>query len=586
MASKEILEEIRARSSIVSLIGERIPLKKSGRNFKGLCPFHQEKSPSFMVSDDKQIFHCFGCGAGGDIFTFVMKIDGLDFPEALKDLARRAGVTLPKESQSQSPDADAEWERRKQWSLKLNQLALEHFIKNLEDPQAGKKAGLYLEKRGIEKTTAKIHKLGAAKEGWDALTHAFAALKAPMKLAVELGLIREKENGGYYDFFRDRLMFPIFDSKGAVVGFSGRTLNAEDAAKYINSSDSILYHKSKTLFGFFWAKEAIRKQDEVILVEGNLDCLTLRQAGIENVAAPLGTALTAEHLKFLSRHTQNFIIAFDGDKAGSLAAIRALPLFLELKLVPKALRLPQGSDPDSFIRTSGIKEWEALKNRSKTLFEYFLDETMANTPKGTQGVVQAWEKIAPILNRVESPVEKGIYKRQIAVKLGVEEKWLEEKKRRTMDRGPWTEDQKQNVKEYPKEERLLIAAMVLKPKLIDIVKDSGPAFTHPELQQMATQLFEAHAEEKSASLAALQTILNEPLAQWVREMALVEEEEMVWEKAVEDCLAKIRIKSIGARLEKLNREIAEAENRGNEAALLDLLNEKTKLMESKKRSTL
>src|SRR3989344_511611 len=149
MASKEILEEIRARSSIVSLIGERIPLKKSGRNFKGLCPFHQEKSPSFMVSDDKQIFHCFGCGAGGDIFTFVMKIDGLDFPEALKDLARRAGVTLPKESQSQSPDADAEWERRKQWSLKLNQLALEHFIKNLEDPQAGKKAGLYLEKRGI-----------------------------------------------------------------------------------------------------------------------------------------------------------------------------------------------------------------------------------------------------------------------------------------------------------------------------------------------------------------------------------------------------------------------------------------------------
>ena len=268
MASKEILEEIRARSSIVSLIGERIPLKKSGRNFKGLCPFHQEKSPSFMVSDDKQIFHCFGCGAGGDIFTFVMKIDGLDFPEALKDLARRAGVTLPKESQSQSPDADAEWERRKQWSLKLNQLALEHFIKNLEDPQAGKKAGLYLEKRGIEKTTAKIHKLGAAKEGWDALTHAFAALKAPMKLAVELGLIREKENGGYYDFFRDRLMFPIFDSKGAVVGFSGRTLNAEDAAKYINSSDSILYHKSKTLFGFFWAKEAIRKQDEVILVEG------------------------------------------------------------------------------------------------------------------------------------------------------------------------------------------------------------------------------------------------------------------------------------------------------------------------------
>ncbi|MDZ4224618.1 MAG: toprim domain-containing protein, partial [bacterium] len=428
--------------------------------------------------------------------------------------------------------------------------------------------------------------LGAAKEGWDALTHAFAAIKAPMKLAVELGLIREKETGGHYDFFRDRLMFPIFDSKGAVVGFSGRTLNTEDAAKYINSSDSILYHKSKTLFGFFWAKEAIRKLDEVILVEGNLDCLTLRQAGIENVAAPLGTALTAEHLKFLSRHTRNFIVAFDGDKAGAMAAIRSLPLFLELQLVPKGLTLPQGSDPDNFIRTKGVTEWNALKNKSKTLFEYFVDYILQESPKGTQGVVQAWEKISPVLNKVESSVEKGIYKRQIAEKLGVEEKWLEQKKPRTEDRGPRTVDQKQNVKEYPEEERLLIAAMVLRPKTVETIRDSGVIFTDLQLKEMATQLFEAHAEEKLVSLASLQTVLNEPMAKWIREMALVEEEEMVWEKAVEDCLAKIRIKSMGARLEKLNREIAEAENLGKHSALLDLLNEKTKLMESKKRSTL
>ncbi len=578
MASKEILEEIRNRVSIVSLIGERVPLKKSGRNFKGLCPFHQEKTPSFMVSDDKQIFHCFGCSAGGDIFTFLMKIDGLEFREALQDLAKRAGVRLPEETKN-SNDADAEWERRKQWSLRLNKMAHDFFIKNLRDKNIGLKSRKYLESRGIDSQTTEGHGLGYAPDSWDLLTNTLAAANVPMKLANELGLVRERDHKtGHYDFFRDRLMFPILDTRGNVVGFSGRTLGTDvDTAKYLNSPDSILYNKSKTAFGLYWAKEAIRTKDEIILVEGNLDCLSLRQSGIENVVAPLGTALTFDHLKLLSRYTKNFVVAFDGDKAGIAAAIRALPHFLELGFVPKALTLPAGQDPDSFIRTEGPAKWETLKNRSETLFEFFVEETLRQSPKGTQGTVAAWEKLRPMLEKVKGTLEKEIYKKQIAQKLKLDEKWLHHKITPTTKK---TGEERR----FPKEEQLLFTAMLLKPKLIDRIQGFGEVFTDPELKEYGKQLFETPAEERVSSLAGLQSRLPESLAKWIREMALVEEEDALWEKAVEDCLSKMSAKNLGVRLNELNAEIAQAESEQNEATLLNLLQEKTKLMESKKRS--
>ena len=581
MASKQILEEIRSRVSIAALVGERVPLKRSGHNFKGLCPFHQEKTPSFMVSEEKQIFHCFGCAAGGDVFTFLMKMDGLSFQEALADLAKRAGVTLPAEKQA-APGADAEWVKRKQWSQRVNEIANAFFKKNFADEKIGKNIREYIQGRGIRLETASQHGLGFADKSWDALLHALNAAKVPLALVQELGLIKEREkNSGYYDFFRNRLMFPILDAKGEIVGFSGRTLDPEDGAKYLNSPDSILYNKSKTLFGLHWAKEAIRKQDEVILVEGNLDLLSLRQAGIENVVAPLGTALTVEHLKLLMRHTRNFVIAFDSDAAGIAAAMRALPLFLELELVPKALILPNGMDPDNFMRQEGIAGWEKLQKKSLTLFEFFIDDTIAKAGKGTAAVVNAWEKIKPMLQKVVSPVEQGIYRQQVAQKLRVDEGWLK--------KGPQTQNNmratsnEQRITKYPEEERLLIAAMVLKPNVVDAIKEAGDIFTNPELKDLATQLFSAHAEEGTIHLAATLETLDEKMAGWVREMALVDEADQVWEKAVGDCLTKIRAKSLISKLAILNQEIAVAEGEGNETTLLKLLTEKAKLTETKRK---
>ncbi|OGQ04492.1 MAG: DNA primase [Deltaproteobacteria bacterium RIFCSPLOWO2_12_FULL_44_12] len=585
MASKEILEEIRRRLSIVSLIGERIPLKKSGRNFKGICPFHQEKTPSFMVSDEKQIFHCFGCSTGGDIFTFLMKLDGLNFAEALEELARKAGVKLPPRQKSDTPDADADWMRQKKWALRLNEIAKDFFFKNLHDETKGTPARQYLKSRGISLELAKQLQLGFSDKSWEALVSVLSEAKAPLKLAADLGLVKKREKEeGYFDFFRARLIFPIFDVKGEIVGFGGRVLEkSDDSAKYLNSSDSILYNKSRTVYGLNWAKEAIRKQEEAILVEGYMDLISLKQAGIENVVAPLGTALTLDHLQLLKRYTTNFVVAFDGDDAGTQAAFRALPLFLGLELVPKALTLPTGMDPDNFIRQEGKEAWEKLKDRSQTLFEYFVDWVIKETGKGTAAKVEAWEKIRPLLAKVKNSVEAGIYRKKVANKLGVDEEWLQT---RHETRIPNLESRTSNLEpSYPEEERLLIAAMILKPKVAKMLENIEDIFTDPTLKNLAKQLFQEYAEEKNVGLTNIQDKLDERLAGWIREMALVEEDDTVWEKAAMDCLTKIESKSLGIRLTKLNHEIAIAEDKGDEPLVLSLLTQKNELMQSYKKRT-
>lgn len=589
MASKENLEEIRRRLSIVSFIGERVPLKKSGRNYKGLCPFHQEKTPSFMVNEEKQIFHCFGCAAGGDIFTFLMKMEGLTFGEALQELAKKAGVKLPTSLEKTDSKADEEWARRKAWGFRINEIAQEHFVQNLNHPTLGRGVRDYLQTRGIDLATAKQHFLGYADKEWESLLHLFQEAKAPLKLALELGLIKERERGGgYYDFFRERLMFPILDNQGKGVGFSGRMLSGEEGAKYLNSSDSFLYNKSRTVFGLYWARDAIRIQDEVVLVEGNLDLLALRQAGIENVAAPLGTALTKDHIEQMMRHTRNFIVAFDGDKAGQQSAFRALPLFLELGLTPKAMVLPAGEDPDSFIRKEGKEGWSRLKDRAATLFEYFMESVFREAGKGTAAQVHAWEKIRPMLGKVGNSLEQNIYKKQVAEKFGVA---LPEFFAPSAGSGIRTIGQKfqktgqgepgEPKIKYPEEEKLLITAMVLQPKVLKRVRAAGDIFTDTRLKKTAEALF-CLAAEGEISISTLPEEVDPQLAGWIREMALLEDGETLWEKVVSDCLSKIGKKNRHAQLLQLNTQIRRAETEGNEANLGALLAEKAKLTAAKK----
>lgn len=581
MASKQILEEIRTRISIVSLVGDRLPLKKSGRNFKGLCPFHQEKTPSFMVSEEKQIYHCFGCQEGGDIFTFLMKIDGLTFPEALKELAQRVGVRLPEKEKGESRDKDAAFTKKKEWAFRLNALAKDYFCRTLASA-SGNGARQYLKNRGLSAETIQNLGIGFAPQEWEGLAAFLKSQNAPLPLAAELGLIKKRETQeGYFDFFRHRVIFPIRDLKGKVIAFGGRTLDEKEGAKYLNSPETLLYHKSNTFYGFREAAEAIRKKDEVFIVEGYMDWITLWQAGIQNVVAPCGTALTSEHLQRLRRTTQNIILTFDGDTAGTQAALRSLPLFLELALTPRLLLLPGGTDPDSFLKERGAQAFSTLQEKSPTLFEFFIDWTVQNSPKGTAGALQAWKKIEPLLQKIQDRVEKGIYLKRIAAKTGIEvENLKKNNKNNRLENKPASP--LNEAKSYPEEERLLLAALVLKSKLSEKIRGAGEVFTHSRLKEISTQLFQILDEEGNVALHVALNHCDPPLASWIREMAMVEEEDQLWEKAVTDCLIKIKSRNLKTKLMQLNEEITLAEQAGNESTLLKLLTEKTKLMESQK----
>lgn len=579
MASRETLDEIRNRVSIVSLVGERVALKKSGRNHKGLCPFHGEKTPSFMVNEERQMYHCFGCHEGGDIFSFLMKMDSLTFPEALQDLARRANVTLPEEKRGSAASADAEWVRRKKWAFRLNTLTKDFFVETLNHPERGKRGRDYLRQRGVTEETAREFCLGFSPPEWEGLAGHLKKAQAPLGLARELGLIKARDSAtGDFDFFRDRLMFPILNPKGEILGFGGRTLEKTETAKYLNSADSFLYHKSERVYGLHLAREAIRQTDEIVLVEGYMDVIALRQSGEKNAVAPLGTALTPEQIALLTRYSRNFVLAFDGDAAGKAAALRTLPFFIRLGMTPKALSLPEGSDPDLWIRENGLEAWKHLKANAPTLFEYFIDQEAKKGGRSSADRLQVFERIREFLVQLQNPVEKELYARRAADRLRLDETTI----RKVISRGRVPPPQPSPSKgadaaPYPPGEKLLLAALVLKPELAETIRQSPGIFIHEKSVQISTQLFEAPADESPVErLKRLETI-DPALAAWVREIAILEEGEGMWEQTVRDCLKTAEAKKIRERMGSVNRGIREAEEKGEEKTLLQLLGEKARL---------
>ncbi|MBI2342767.1 MAG: DNA primase [Deltaproteobacteria bacterium] len=358
MYPQAVIQELKERLSIVTMIGEIVPLKKAGRNYRGLCPFHQEKTPSFHVHEEKQIFHCFGCGEGGDLIHFFMKRDGRTFREAVEYLAQRAGVELPAVG-SEAAEVLQQRRRQEKLLLRVNVVAAEYFQQALMDVERPR---IYLESRGYRDAGFFTqHLLGYADDRWDSLVHFFQQRRVPMELAVHVGLIKKRpQKEGHYDFFRDRLIFPIRDSHGAIVAFGGRDLGdgEADGAKYLNTAESPIFHKGEMLYGFPMAADAMRRADRALVVEGYLDVLALHRVGLEETVAPLGTALTAGHLRQIVRYTKNIWLLFDADAAGQRAAKRVLPLFLPLELVPRMVILPASEDPDSYAAKAGL---EALR---------------------------------------------------------------------------------------------------------------------------------------------------------------------------------------------------------------------------------
>jgi len=366
----QFIASVQDANDVLDIVSERVQMKKKGTNYWGNCPFHNEKTPSFSVNPAKRIFKCFGCGKGGSVFNFIMEYENVSFYDAVKILAEKAHIELPKNEREQSENFSTE-----DSLYEVNRWAAKIFFENLKLDD-GKPTRDYLEKRGISTESILKFGVGYAHSGWDDLKSSAYRDQVRTELLEQLGLIIRGENGSTYDRFRDRVMFPIQDPVGRVIGFGGRIMTATvDFAKYMNSPESIIYNKSRVLYGLFQAKEDIRKRDEVILVEGYLDVISLHQHGIKNVVATSGTALTPDQIKLVKRYTQkNFIFLYDGDNAGLKAMERSIELLFDEGLFPQIVMLPDGQDPDSYVQKLGSEAFlDYLTRYRKSFIEFIID---------------------------------------------------------------------------------------------------------------------------------------------------------------------------------------------------------------------
>ena len=374
MIKQEQIVQIRDRASIVEVISDYVTLKKTGRNHMGLCPFHAEKSPSFTVNEEKGIFHCFGCQTGGSVFQFLMQYDHLTFPEAVERVAKRYGIEIERDGRA----GTAGDQGARETLYRLNECAAANYQRMLISHPEGKRAREYLKQRGLDDSALRNFTLGYAPQFGSGLLDVIKKEKFSLQDAFKLGLVGQKGPQQFHEKFFGRVMFPIINPGGKVVAFGGRVLD-QGMPKYLNSSETPLFHKSATLYGLFQAKDGIRKADRVVIVEGYLDVIALFQYEIPYAVATLGTALTVEHVRVLSRYSKNIIALFDGDEAGQKAAARSFEIFIEAGMMGRAAFLPKSEDPDTFVRSHGKQALETLLDQAKSLPIFSLNGSMVVT---------------------------------------------------------------------------------------------------------------------------------------------------------------------------------------------------------------
>lgn len=419
---QDFIEKVREASNLVDIIGQFVQLKRSSGGFTGLCPFHNEKSPSFSVSQEKQLYHCFGCKASGNVYSFLQNYQGMTFPESVEYLARRASIAIPENSNFSDSTRD-----HKSLLHRVNKVAAEFFHQELLMLDANHPVRQYCTKRGLSTEIIKAFQIGYAPEAWSDLSTYLEGKKAPMDAAEELGIVKRRTGGksGRYDFFRNRLMFPIISTLGHCIGFGGRVFGDEQP-KYLNSVDSLIFHKGKVFYGLNYSNKYIRSEDEVIVVEGYMDWLALVKAGVNNVVATLGTALTADHARVLKKYTQKVVVLFDGDNAGRTAAERSLPILLNEGLLPRGLFLPDELDPDEFLVERGVEELRRLITAAPDLFD-LIARDLARAQKLTPtSKVQVLDKLAPILAQAKDSRLRQLYCQNLAEQLALDAKVVEQ----------------------------------------------------------------------------------------------------------------------------------------------------------------
>ena len=560
-------EEIRQRINLVDLVSAHVTLRKAGRQYKGLCPFHQEKTPSFHVDPDRGLFYCFGCHAGGDAFDFVMRIANQSFSEALAALAERTGVVLP-----HTPEETRDRSEREQMLRALDAAAT--FYREQLAGEGGEVARAYLKRRGVDAETTERFGLGYAPEQWEALLRALRPKGYPAALLEHAGLAQARSGGdGHFDLFRHRLIFPIQDLQDCTVGFGGRALD-ESTPKYLNSRESLTFNKGRLLYALNWARDAIREVGEVIVVEGYMDVLTCHQFGIRNVVASLGTALTGDQVLLLRRFAPRAVVVYDSDAAGMLASERGLHLFEEAEMPVRVAALPPGRDPDAFLRREGTEEFRTFIEKSLSMFDFHVAQALGRHDTRTlEGRVALADELLPVIGSVANPVRQSEYLRALAERFGFSEDALRRRlaARSRPTRGAAGEPGPSPVpatKKRREAERFLVRMMVQVPEARKVIRRdlSVQDFLDPLHHTLAQVLMgeDVPAETLRERLAGTESV--ELLMQLLFEPIGAEEKDK--EKVLAEYVRFLqRLVPAEEERRRLSRAIEEAQAAGDEAGV-------------------
>ncbi|MCD6147916.1 DNA primase [bacterium] len=546
------IEEIKNRLDIVEVIGSYIKLQKAGANYKALCPFHSEKTPSFFVSPSRQIWHCFGCSRGGDIFRFVMEIEGVEFGDALRILAQKAGVELkPRSPQWQK------FKTERQRLYEICELSTKFFEKQLAGSPNGKRAKAYLLKRGISEESIKKWRLGWAPNQWRALVDFLLSRGYKKGEIVRAGVAIEKENT-VYDRFRGRIIFPIFDLNSQVIGFSGREfLGLGQKAKYINTPNTLLYDKSRALYGLDKAKMEIRKRDYCILVEGNVDLIMASQAGDENTVATCGTALTPYQLRVLKRYSNNLLVAFDMDIAGEAATKRGIELAQSLGFDIRVVRLPYGKDPAEII-LDNKKDWKAAIEGAVSIFDFYFDSAFgqadSQTPEGRKKILGI---LLPLIKRIPNKIEQSDWIQKLSKRLRAREEDIREELGKIKSDGRMShEDSKESCPPVKKtrremlEERLALLALKF-PQDVAIISDKDLELFSPQIRELLSALKKGKIPKSE--------VFN--ILSFRAEMEKLEKKDV--QSEMNFCINSIRSLNLKEAIDELYLEIKRAEEKGD-----------------------
>lgn len=560
------VEKIKAAVDIVAVISEYVHLNKRGRSYVGLCPFHKEKTPSFNVDAHKQTYKCFGCDKGGDAISFVMEIKGLSFLEAVQELAARFGIPVDLTKTAKSS------ENRKFYDINLYAMG---FYEHLLHSGPGERAREYLRSRGLSEETIRAFHIGYAPDSWDGLSSMLRKKGIPLEVAFTCGLVIQRPSGGYYDRFRDRVIFPIQDISSEVIGFGARIMGSGEP-KYINSPESPVFKKRKILYNLCGAKNGIR-QAGVTIVEGYMDVVSLHNAGLTAAVATLGTALSEDHVNLLTRFTDNITLVFDGDSAGKSAMLRALEPFLSNDVIPKVALLPAGKDPDDIARTNpGM--WNQLMLEARSIWDFIFDESFSRRdPSKLETQNSIMKELVPMISRMKDQIYRDLLAQRLAVRLGVSPEMVLGQIKPQGKGTPRDVPQPRREKGSP-EDILLLKLMLSDDEAIRLVKDLGltGAIRNNELSELAAYL----TQQGTRGLDDMRC--PDHIRSYAMEIKAEGEFPGDRKKALIDTLCRFKTLSIETDIRRIQRDLAQAEKNDDKSRRNDLLKERQEKMLEKK----